>query len=214
MKSIVIGAHLRRDDIEPVATAIDAGMLFLSALEVADDQPLGDRDLLLRVAKLRAALLERATFVAIRYGFSAANPAEAIARCATHLTRWRSLLDTNRDNVEVTLKIAASGAQARPDRRHFTSGAEYLRAWHAATHTASIDDGFRAAVERLIVPETLRHRWIARDEKSLELVALTERSRFGDVRAGAEALRRECPGVPFLFSGPWPLEVFADDDQQ
>jgi hypothetical protein len=30
--------------------------------------------------------------------------------------------------------------------------------------------------------------------------------------AGA-ALKREFPDVPFLLSGPWPLEVFADADQ-
>jgi hypothetical protein len=30
--------------------------------------------------------------------------------------------------------------------------------------------------------------------------------------AGA-ALKRDFPSVPFLLSGPWPLEVFADDHE-
>jgi hypothetical protein len=32
-------------------------------------------------------------------------------------------------------------------------------------------------------------------------------------RAGEE-LRELCPDVPFLLSGPWPLEVFADADRE
>ena len=66
MKSVIIGAHLMRDDIEPVAVAIPVADLFLSAVEVADDQPVGDRELLLRVADVRGKLLDVATFVAIR----------------------------------------------------------------------------------------------------------------------------------------------------
>jgi len=34
------------------------------------------------------------------------------------------------------------------------------------------------------------------------------------VRAAGEQLKRDFPDVPFLLSGPWPLEVFADDDHQ
>ena len=77
MKSVIIGAHLRRDDIEPLAEVLPAADVFLSGLAVADDQPLGDRELLLRVAKVRAALLERATFIAIRYGFAASSANES-----------------------------------------------------------------------------------------------------------------------------------------
>ena len=50
MKRVVIGAHLRREDVESEADALPAGSLFLSGFAVADDQPLGDRELLLRVA--------------------------------------------------------------------------------------------------------------------------------------------------------------------
>jgi len=214
MKSIVIGAHLLRDDIEPVAEAVPVGDLFLSALPVADDQPLGDRELLIRVAGIRARMLDVATFVAIRYGLTIAGPSEGEAKCGSHLWRWRKLLTAHRDRVEMTLKVAAATSRPRPDRREFTGGAEYLRALHAATQATNVDPAFRAAAERLLVPLAVEHRWSHRDERSLELALLVDRDRLDDVRAAGEELRRISPDVPFLFSGPWPLEVFADDDRE
>jgi Gas vesicle synthesis protein GvpL/GvpF len=212
MKSIVIGAHLLRDDVEPVAAAVPVGDLFLSALEVADDQPLGDRELLIKVASIRARLLDVATFVAIRYGFTLAGPADAESKCAAHLVRWKRLLTAHRDDVEMTLKVKAAVARPRPDRHDFTSGADYLRALHAATQASNVDPAFREQAERLIVPLSVKHRWMHRDERSVELAALVPRARLEDMRAAGEELRQS--DVPFLLSGPWPLEVFADDDLQ
>jgi len=214
MKCIVIGAHLLRDDVEPLAEAIAIGDLYLSALEVHDDQPVGDRELLLRVAAVRAKLLDLATFVAIRYGFTIASADDAQSKCASHLARWKRLLIEHRDHVEMTLKTAAVSPQTRPDRRDFTNGAEYLRALHAATQGAHADPQLRNAVDRMMVPLTSQHRWMHRDEKSVELVALVARERLDAVRAAGESLRSECPDVPFLLSGPWPLEVFADVDHE
>ena len=214
MKSIAIGAHLLRDDIEPVAEAVPVGDLFLSALSVPDDQPLGDRDLLLRIAAIRGKLLDVATFIAIRYGFSFAGADDAQSKCLAHLGRWKQVLTSNRDHVEMTLKVAASSPAARPDRHAFSSGAEYLRALHAATQAANVDVSFRDAVTRTIVPLATKHRWSHRDEKSVELTALVARDRLEDVQRAGEELRAAAPHVPFLLSGPWPLEVFADDDRQ
>lgn len=214
MKSIVIGAHLLRDDVEPAATAIPAGDLWLSALDVPDDQPLGDRELLIRVATIRAQLLEVATFVAIRYGLALASADEALGKCAAHLTRWKKLLTAHREHVEMTLKVAASTTMLRPDRRDFTSGADYLRALHAAQQSSNIDPTFRANAERLLGSLSVKHRWEHRDERSVELAALVERARLGEVKAAGEELRAASPEVPFLLSGPWPLEVFADADRE
>jgi hypothetical protein len=214
MKSIVIGVHLLRENVEPLAEAVSVGDLYLSAFAVADDQPLGDRDLLLKIAGIRAKLLDAATFIAIRYGFSFSTADEARSKCAAHVGRWKRVLEANRDNVEMTLKVAAASPGARPDRRAFSSGAEYLRALHAATQSANVDASFREATERLIVPLALRHRWSPRDEKSVELTALIPRARLDDVKQAGEELRRAAPHVPFLLSGPWPLEVFADDDHE
>jgi hypothetical protein len=214
MKQIAIGAHLLRNDIEPIAAAISVGDLYLSTVEVAVDQPLGDRDLLLKVSGIRARLLEVATFVAIRYGFTMTNAAEALSKCAPHLERWKRLLTEHRDHIEMTLKVAAASPHPRPNRRDFSNGADYLRALHAATQAANVDAAFREHAERLIVPLSVKHRWAHRDERSVELAALVPRARLYDVPAIGEELRRLSPEVPFLFSGPWPLEVFADDDRE
>jgi hypothetical protein len=214
MKFVVIGAHLLRDDVEPHAEAIPVGDLFLSAAAVPDDQPLGDRELLVRIAGIRAKLVEVATFIAIRYGFSTTSADDAMSKCNAHLTRWKRLLIEHREHVEMTLKTAAVTPQARPDRRSFASGGEYLRALHQATQSAHADSGLRDAADRMLVPLATKHRWLHRDEKSVELVLLVDRRRLSEVRVAGEALRDSCPDVPFLLSGPWPLEVFADADHE
>jgi hypothetical protein len=206
MRWIVLGAHLRRDDIEPVAEALAAREIFFSGVPVADEQPLGDRELLLRVAKTRAALLERATFIAVRYGFAVWSANEAAAKTAPQLERWRELLERHRQHVEMTLKVVASGTARRPDRKDFTSGADYLRALHAAASSVDVSEAFKRAVIETLQP--IAHRWLHRDEKSLECAMLVARGAAPD----AEPLRRY--DVPFLLSGPWPLEVFADADRE
>jgi len=204
MKFVVIGAHLYRDDVDPLAEAIPVSDIFISAVGVADDRPLGDRDLLLEVAGLRGRLLDRATFIAIRYGFAARDAGEVVNKCAGRAPQWRELLQQHRDEVEMTLKVAGE-APARPDRRQFTSGAAYLKALHAVA--AIIDPRFRAGVDRTLVPLATQHRW-----GHNELAMLVRRPDLDALSAAGEQLRRDFAGVPFLLSGPWPLEVFADDD--
>ena len=207
MKHVAIGVHLRREDIEPLATPLAAGDLFFSAVALADDQPLGDRELLLRVANIRAELLARATFIAVRYGYTFAREVDA-----QQLVRWKRVLEANQNHVELTLKVAATSPHARPDRNAFTSGAEYLRALHEATQGANADPRFREEAERLLLPHAARHRWTHRDEKSLELTMLVARGNVDGLRDAGAELKKS--GVPFLLSGPWPLEVFADADRE
>lgn len=202
MKSLVIGIHLQREDIH--VEALPVGELWLSGVAIADDQPLADRDLLLRVAKVRAELLERATFIAVRYG-CAVPPLPALR------PEWRAILSANRGNVEMTLKVASAAPKPRPSREQFSTGADYLKALREATNV-EVDEAFRDAAERAM--HGLAARWTHRDEKSTELVALVERSRVDAIRQAGEQLKRDFPRVPFLLSGPWPLEVFADADQQ
>ncbi len=212
MKSIGIGLHLEAEDVEPVAKAVSAAGLFVSAVEVPDDQPLGDRDLLLRVSALRAALLERATFVAIRYGFTFRAASEAESKIGAAAPQWRRILEENRTRVELTLKIAVGDAHPRPDRHAFASGADYLRALQVAKNAAVVSDEFRRQVEKHIGALCVAYRWTARDAASVELAGLIERRTLPSVGPAGEALKRACPDVPFLLSAPWPLEVFADVD--
>jgi len=196
MKSVVVGVHLEREDIH--VDAIPIGDLWLSAVNVADDQPLGDRDLLLRIARIRAELLDRATFIAVRYGC-------VIPPMPQTQSGWRALLEVNRNNVEMTLKVASSSPKRRPRREEFTSGADYLRALHESA--AEVDDAFKRAAEKAI--DAIEVRWLPRDNASIEMAALIARARLDATRTAGEQLKRDFPRVPFLLSGPWPLEVFA-----
>jgi hypothetical protein len=213
MKLVVIGAHLERGDVEPLAEAVAVSDLWLSGMAVDDAQPLGDRELLLRVAKTRAALLDRATFIAIRYGFTAHTSSDAFTKCAAHLDRWRRVLNDFRGCVEMTLKVAAAAPRARPDRHDFESGAAYIRALHEATRATDVAPEFRAAVDQTLAPLAVKHRWSNRDTSSLEFAALVKRKNVAAINDAGAALKRDFPSVPFLLSGPWPLEVFADDHE-
>ncbi|MEA2239204.1 MAG: hypothetical protein QOC81_3928 [Thermoanaerobaculia bacterium] len=213
MKLVVIGVHRERTEIEPVAEALAVGDLWLSGMELEDAQPLGDRDLLLRVAKTRAALLDRSTFIAIRYGFAVHTAGDAMAKCAQHLERWQRVLRENQGMVEMTLKVAAASPQERPDRHAFASGVAYIRALHEATRAADVDPRFRDAVEATLVPLAVKHRWSNRDNASLEFAALVPRESVAAINDAGAALKRDFASVPFLLSGPWPLEVFADDHE-
>ncbi|HUJ13011.1 MAG TPA: GvpL/GvpF family gas vesicle protein [Thermoanaerobaculia bacterium] len=213
MKSIVIGIHFQRDDVEPVTTAIPVENLFASVHAVDDDRPLADRDLLIEIAAVRARLLDRATFIAIRYGFSVRDANELASKCAGRTAKWRALLVEHRDEVEMTLKAPAAARPPRPDRRDFESGAAYLRALHEVAHTADLDPNFRGAVERTLVRRATGHRWI-REAASVELAMLVRRSDLAAIRDAGEQLRAEFASTPFLLSGPWPLEVFSADDHQ
>lgn len=212
MKLLVLGVHLLRDDVVPPAESLAAGDLFLSALSIEDTQPVADRELLLRAATVRERLLERATFIAARYGFTASTAEEAAARCAPQLARWKETLSKYRECVEMTLKVPSVTQRERPDRKDFTSGAEYLRALHAVTRGSAVDERLRAAVEAELIPLSVASRWEQRDGKSVELAALVRRERLEEVRLAGERLRET--GASFLLSGPWPLEVFADADHE
>jgi len=214
MKSVVIGAHLRREDVEPIAEALPVGELFLSAVSIANDRPLGDRDLLIEVAGIRGRLLDRAIFIAIRYGLAVRDEHEAAIKCIGLVPQWRKLLDSHREEVEMTLKAAATAPPARPDRHDFASGGQYLRALHEATRAVDVDPQFRTGIERTLVPLATEHRWLHRDTTSMELAMLVRRRDLEAVRAAGEKLRRDFAKIPFLLSGPWPLEVFANDHQQ
>lgn len=214
MKYVAIGVHRDRAEIEPVAEAVAVGPLFLSSISVDDDQPLGARELLLRVAAIRGKLLDNATFIAVRYGFTFRSDAEAEQKCAPHLDRWKSVLDEFRGAVELTIKIAVAGGDARPDRHDFDSGTGYLRALHAAKASTKVDPEFRDAVEQQLVPLCRKTKWISRDVQSMEFAALLDRDQLSAAMAAGQSIKAACPRVPFLLSAPWPLEVFADADNE
>jgi hypothetical protein len=202
MRLLFLGAHASDEHVRGIAEPIACGSMWLSGVPIADDLPLADRELVLAAARTRAKLLDRATFIAIRYGF-AGTPAEAAAKCGAQAERWKRILEANQDNVEMTLKVVAANPKPRPRREDFAKGADYLRALHASA--AEVDPRFREAVSAIG-----EHRWSHRDGRSLECALLVPRAEVARVQQTGEQLKRDFPAIPFLLSGPWPLEVFVD----
>lgn len=212
MKFLLIGVHRAGAVMAPPAIAIPVGRLRVSALELHDDAALADRDLIVRAANVRAELLERGTFIAIRYGAAPHTEAEVKRLVEPQVARWERLLERRREHVEMTMKIVTEGGVPRPRRENAKNGADYLRALHASTRSANVPEEFRAAVEAAFRDLAARAKWSPRDEQSVEYAMLVKREDAQRVRDAGEALKQQWKGVPFLLSGPWPLEAFADDD--
>jgi hypothetical protein len=210
VRLIAIGIHRELEDIGSgsEATAIAVGDVFVSVLAVAREQPLGDRELLLRVAAIRRRLLASATFIAVRYGAAFTSASELRNRFIGRAGESAAILRARGDCVEMTMKIPVGGVAAAPDRSDFSNGADYLRALHAHRNAAHLDPHFRSRVEERLGPLAVELRWRPRDAASVELVALIPRDDVDRFRGAAETLRETKQA--FLLSGPWPLEVFGE----
>ena len=208
----LIGAHRQRSDAEgvPGVTLFEVAPLIVSAIEFDAERGIADQEVLRRALEARSALMSRATFVAIRYGASVKDGYEAAAKVASFLSRWRDVLDRHHSMAEITIRIAGPGKGERPDRHAFRSGSDYLRALHAA-RAAQIDEQTRSAVEKAFTGLAADHRWLAREDGGAEFVALVNRNDMDAVRKAGQRLQDEMRDVPFLLSGPWPMEVFAEE---
>lgn len=212
-KHVLIGAHLERSDAEDVegVALFDLGDVTLSAAPFDPRHGIADRQLVLRVAAIRAALAARETFIAIRYGVAVAGLEEARSKVASFVDGWRARLERNRGMVEMTMKIGTAGVQARPPRDGFDSGRAYLEALHKARSPRPVDPAFREAVDVIAGTYARDARWGHREDGGTEVAFLVPRSSVPAFAAAGEKLRADFPSVPFLLSGPWPLEVFAHD---
>lgn len=209
-KLIAIGIHGQLSDIPEggEATAVGVGNVFVSVLGVPHEQPLADRELLLRVAGIRRQLLESATFIGIRYGAAFSSVEELKSRFIGRVANAAEILRMRRGCVEMTMKFPVGGAAAPPDRHDFSSGGDYLRALQFHRKAAKLDPEFSTLVEQRLAPLAVEFRWRPRDASSVELVALILRGETDRFRAAAETLRDSRQA--FLLSGPWPLEVFGE----
>ena len=184
--------------------------LFLSAVAFEGERGPADSDTIARALAARAALVQRATFIAIRYGMSVADAEEARSRCAARLQSWRETLEKRKGTVEVTLRIAAAEKTQRPDRKAFQSGSEYLRALHNS-RVSRVDAATRSRFEEPFRGFALESRWLDRGDGGSELVLLIRREDLDRAREAGAALQASSPQTPFMLSGPWPLETFADE---
>jgi hypothetical protein len=209
---VLLGAHLRAEDaaVEGVRV-VPAGDLFLSTLEIPSSQSVAAHELVTRAASVRQELALRETFVAIRYGATATTPQEAAAKCAPHLGRWHRLLDELRGMAELTIRAGGSANRIRPDRSAFASGADYLRALRASKTASPVDPAFLEDARARFADVAGRIVAVERHDGGAELAMLVPRERIDEARRIALDLRDHWSHIPFLLSGPWPLEVFADE---
>lgn len=207
---VLLGAHLEPADAGVDGAVILDGPLSLSAIAVDGDHDINSNETLMRAAAARSELIAREIFVAIRYGASVGGRDEAFVRCASHLDRWRELLTAHRGEVEATLKIAGDIRAERPDRRDFRCGTDYLKALQNARSSQLPDPSVRRAIETRFASVASRHRWLARNDGGSELAMLIPRSAVEKTRTVAETLA-SVVDRPYLFSAPWPLEVFSDE---
>lgn len=178
---------------------------------VAFDPNVGPADpkVLERVAALRRVMTLQETFIAFRYGATASTIDEVRAKCSAHETSWAATLDRFAGMAEFTLKTATGAAPERPSRSDVSSGREYLERLHASRSVALPDD-FRSAVEEILTPLAEQSSWNHRADGGHEFSFLVRRESMDRVRESGESLKQRFPHTPFLLSGPWPLEVFAD----
>lgn len=208
----LIGAHLLAEDagIEGVSV-FPAGGIFVSAIEVAPSQGLAAREVVSRAAAARQELAARETFIAIRYGATASGEREIASKCGPHFERWRELLELHRGKAELTLRAGSGAKVNRPDRRDFSSGAAYLRALREAKSGSPVPQPFLEAAREAFAGIAEHVSDVERHDGGAELAMLVPREKIDRARAAANDLRERWPDVPFLLSGPWPLEVFADE---
>lgn len=209
---VLLGAHLRNEDaaLEGVRV-VPAGTLFLSTIEIPSTQGVAAHEVVTRAASVRQELAQCETFVAIRYGATASSPEEAAAKCAPHLDAWKRLLEQHRGMAELTLRAGGGAKAARPDRTAFANGADYLRALRAAKSGSPVEPAFLDDARERFSGCATRIVPVERHDGGAELAMLVARERIDSARRIALDLRESWPHIPFLLSGPWPLEVFADE---
>lgn len=210
----LIGAHLQREDTAavPAVRTLQVEGLFLSAFPFDARTGIADSSLIAEVTKARGALIQREIFVAIRYGVSVADQSEAADKIRHHIERWTELLTDYRGYVEMSLKIASQGNTARPDRHQFQSGADYLRELHRTRSAKSLQPEVSEMIEKDLFPIALQRRWVDRQDAGIELAFLMHRSELDASGEIAQRIKSRFPKLPFMLSGPWPLEIFANDE--
>ena len=214
MRYALIGAHLRPEDAAGVedVEVLPLDRLVLSAIRFDPAAGLADSATIAKAARVRGELLARETFIAIRYGSSVAGRDGAHEKCASFEASWERILTRHRGMVEMTLKVASGRGPLRPNRKSFSSGRAYLEALHNSRRGTEVGEDFRAWIDSRFGPLAVRGSWSRRDELASEFTFLTARENVTAARDAGIDLKAAFPDIPFLLSGPWPLETFADEE--
>lgn len=209
---MLVGLHLKRSDVESVdnVVALEVDGLTLSAVRYSGESGKADPVLLRQVLLAREDLLRQATFIAIRYGSSIRNAEDAAELVRPRLDLWRKILESSQGLVEMTLRAASGKKPSRPDRNDFSSGAAYLRSLQSLRESCAVSREFLGEAEKRLSRHSVDHRLLRREDGSAELALLVRRTGIDAVASECAGLRESHPEQPFLLSGPWPLETFAD----
>ena len=207
---LLVGAHLPEHSSYEGIVFFELEEVAISGVGYDPDFGTADRGVIERVARLRQTMTAAETFIAFRYGTTAAGLSEVREKCGSRTAGWRRLLESSRGLVEYTLKAAPETKVERPLRADVRDGLEYMQRLQASRAT-QIDQAFRRAVDERIGSIALKSRWSRRADGGHELAALAPRDAHDRIAAAGERLKSDFPNVAFLLSGPWPLEVFVDE---
>lgn len=205
---LLVGAHLLAEDISG-ARAIDAGGVFVSAVDLPADRSAAEPEIVRSVAAVRHELTRRETFIAFRYGARGSSESEVREKCAPHAARWRAVLEQWRGHVELTVKIAPPVRIDRPRIAEVSGGADYMKKL-AAARNQPLEDEARQVTEAAFAAIASNARWLPRSDGGWEYAVLTPRESLERLAEISEQLRASL-ARPFLLSGPWPLEVFSSE---
>lgn len=209
---MLIGAHLDRSHVEPVSAVvpIDLDRVILSAAEIARDRSSSDPLLMRNVLEARESLLDLATFIAIRWGTVVDSVDSAREKCATRIPSWRKRLEDTQGLVEMTFKIGGRGKPGRPDFQKVSGGREYLEKLHEMRRGMDVDTDLLEKAETIFAPLSVETKRLRREDGGAEIALLVARDQVQHIAEAGHRLGDENPDRPFLLSGPWPLETFAE----
>lgn len=206
-----LGVHRSADEISAEGIArIDVGPVVVSALEIGEGENAATSSVLTRALELRTALLRGGSYIAIRYGVVLDSESEVIRVCEPKASAWAKTLDKTRGLVELTLKIAPDQKPERPDRKSVSGGSEYLMKLKLMQRS-TLSKERKEEIEAILAEGANRTVWRDREGGGTELVMLVPTERVAEFRERGQRLAQSERRLPFILSGPWPIEVFADE---
>lgn len=206
-----LGVHRSADEIVAEGISrIDVGPVVVSALEIGEGENAATTSVLTRALELRTALLRGGSYIAIRYGVVLDSAAEVVRVCEPKASAWAKTLEETRGLVELTLKIAPDQKPERPDRKTVSGGSEYLKKLRQM-QGSSLSSERKGEIEALLAEGATRTVWRDREGGGTELVMLVPAERVTEFRERGRGLAQSDRRLPFILSGPWPIEVFADE---
>lgn len=206
-----LGVHRSADEIcAGGVSRIGVGPVVVSALEIGEGENAATTSVLTRALELRTDLLQGGSYIAIRYGVVLDSEADVVRICEPKASAWAETLEKTRGLVELTLKVAPEQRTERPNRKSVSGGSEYLMKLKQM-QGSSLPPERRREIEAILNEGANRSVWRDREGGGTELVMLVPSEKVAEFRERGRRLAELDHRLPFILSGPWPIEVFADE---